>query len=108
SSLGSLTPAQRRRSLVCDGRLMSAISPRVSVVIPTCDRLDALRQTLSALANAAVPDGEPLEVLVVDDASTDPLDAELWADLASLHVHLLRQPERRGPAAARNRGARAA
>lgn len=73
--------------------------PRVSVVIPTCDRseflVDAVRSALSQTV-------EILEVIVVDDASTkDPGPAlALFGD----RVHLERLPQRSGANVARNRG----
>lgn len=81
---------------------MSA-SPSVSVVVPTRDRPASLRHCLAALdAQTATS----FEVVVVDDASTDAAavaDVVAVADRARLIVG-----EGRGPAAARNAGARAA
>lgn len=73
----------------------------VSVVIPA---FDAERTLADALASVFAQTEPAAEVLVVDDGSSDGTAA-----LAAAHagVRLLRQ-ERRGPAAARNRGARAA
>lgn len=72
--------------------------PTVSVVIPTFNRVDLLRQAVLALANQSrVPD----EIIVVDDGSSD----ETAAFLASPPVPLvaLRQTNQ-GPSAARNAG----
>ncbi|GIG20594.1 hypothetical protein Cch01nite_13180 [Cellulomonas chitinilytica] len=44
--------------------------PRVSVVIPTYDRADALRRTLESLADQTL-DVEDYEVVVADDGSSD-------------------------------------
>jgi glycosyltransferase involved in cell wall biosynthesis len=76
----------------------------ISVVVPTRDRPAALRRCLHALASQTVSD--QLEVIVVDDGS---IDGDAVAEAVSRWpaTHLLRQSPS-GPAAARNRGARAA
>jgi GT2 family glycosyltransferase len=72
-------------------------------VVPTRDRPAALARCLDAIAAQTDP---PDEVVVVDDASTD---ADVVARVAAAHadagVRLVRG-EGRGPAAARNLGAR--
>lgn len=45
--------------------------PVVSIIICTCDRADALRQTLDSLAEVCVPDYLPCELIVLDNGSTD-------------------------------------
>jgi glycosyltransferase involved in cell wall biosynthesis len=79
------------------------MTPEISVIIPTCNRRAMLRE---ALASVAAQCGASFEVIVVDDGSTD----GTWEDLA---CHGLQpggeairavRTERRGPAAARNRG----
>jgi glycosyltransferase involved in cell wall biosynthesis len=80
--------------------------PVVSVVIPTYNRANILPRALeSALAQTY----DHLEVLVVDDGSTDNT-AELVAQYAELdnRVRYLRQPQNAGVSAARNRGLREA
>ncbi len=82
---------------------------RASVVIPTYNRADLLLQGLRALAAQDLPAGA-FEVVVVDDGSADGTEdaVRAWtASATSPAVRLFRQP-RRGPAAARNRGAREA
>lgn len=79
--------------------------PRVSVVIPTRNRADSLRQLLEALSAQVYPT-DRIEVIVVDNASTDDTeqvvrDAEAW-DI--FPVRYLRK-ENDGPASSRNRGA---
>src|ERR671923_2788713 len=75
----------------------------ISVVIPTRDRPDRLTRCLDALeAQTAIED---IEIVVVDDGSTDATAVEAAA--ARPRVRLIRQRPA-GPAAARNTGARAA
>jgi glycosyltransferase involved in cell wall biosynthesis len=76
---------------------------KVSVVVPTRDRPQALARCLAALA---AQDTESAEVVVVDDGSHDRAEVERAASEGP-EVRLVRLPGR-GPAAARNIGARAA
>lgn len=76
----------------------------VSVVIP-CHNAEA---TIGrAIASVLAQTRRPLEVIVVDDASTDATPARL-SQLQALHgahwLSVLRLPANRGPAAARNAG----
>jgi glycosyltransferase involved in cell wall biosynthesis len=79
------------------------MTPEVSVITPTHNRRAMLREALSSVAAQR---GSSFEVLVVDDGSTD----GTWQDLSghdlSAHFADIRavRTERRGPAAARNRG----
>src|SRR5260370_7077806 len=79
------------------------MTPEVSVIIPTHNRRAMLREALSSVAAQR---GSSFEVLVVDDGSTD----GTWQDLSghdlSAHFADIRavRTERRGPAAAPNRG----
>jgi glycosyltransferase involved in cell wall biosynthesis len=84
------------------------LAVEVSVVIPTHNRCDTLLRTLEALAATSYESGK-WEVIVVDDGSTDDSAnrVEAWARSAPLALTLLRQ-DARGPAAARNAGARSA
>ncbi len=77
----------------------------VSVVIPTYNRSAILGRCLEALGGQAL-DAE-LEVLVVDDGSTDETERTVAGFDGRLPVRLLRQ-EHAGPAAARNLGIREA
>jgi hypothetical protein len=74
-------------------------SPMFSVVIPTCNRLDFLKQTLSSVLAQTFMD---YELIVVDDGSTDGT-VDYLASLRAT-TKALRQ-ENKGPAAARNLGA---
>jgi glycosyltransferase involved in cell wall biosynthesis len=77
--------------------------PQASVIIPARNAAATLPRTLEALAGQDVV--TEFEVIVVDDGSEDETTAV--AEGAGLPVRLLVQPPR-GPAAARNHGARAA
>src|SRR5690242_10333754 len=74
----------------------------VSVIVPVFNGAPFIADALASIADQAY---EPLEVLVIDDASTD-ASAFLAMRLCATHSewHLLQQPQRCGPAAARNRG----
>lgn len=75
----------------------------VSFIIPAYNEERLLGATLSALAGAARGLGEPVEVIVVDDASTD-----RTAAVAAEHGARVVPVECRQIAATRNAGARAA
>jgi glycosyltransferase involved in cell wall biosynthesis len=75
-------------------------SPAVTVVIPTRDRWSLLPRALSA---ALGQEGVDLEVVVVDDGSSQPPPADLAA-AAGDRVRLERLPVNRGVSAARNAG----
>jgi glycosyltransferase involved in cell wall biosynthesis len=75
-------------------------APEVSVVVPTRNRWALLERTMaSALAQQDVA----LELLVVDDGSTDETAARL-AELVDPRVRVLRLDRGGGPARARNAG----
>jgi glycosyltransferase involved in cell wall biosynthesis len=74
---------------------------RVSVVVPTYNRAELLKLTLSSILSQTAP---ALEVIVVDDGSTDHT-AQVCAGLTG-SVRYIRQ-ENRGLPAARNTGIRA-
>jgi glycosyltransferase involved in cell wall biosynthesis len=73
----------------------------VSVVIPTRNRCEWLRL---ALRSALSQQGVDVEVIVVDDGSTDET-GQMITDMDEPRVRLVRQVERTGVSAARNRGA---
>jgi glycosyltransferase involved in cell wall biosynthesis len=79
--------------------------PLFSIVIPTFDRLEVLREVLAALGAQANP--PPFEVVVVDDGSSDGTAEWLAGFQPPYPLTRLRQPNR-GPAAARNAGVAAA
>lgn len=76
-------------------------APRVSVVVPTRDRPEALARCLVALERAAPPAGG-FEVVVVDDGSRRP-PRESVAAVTAVPVTLVERAAG-GPAAARNAG----
>ncbi|MDY6901888.1 MAG: glycosyltransferase family 2 protein [Cyanobacteriota bacterium] len=74
--------------------------PLLSIIIPTYNRPHLLSRAVnSALAQTR----EDIEVIVVDDASTEPFELPEHPQL-----RIIRQPENRGGAAARNLGAKLA
>ena len=74
----------------------------LSVVIPTCDRTELLRETVkSVLAQTVLP----REIIVVDNGDAAPADAAL--SLGDVAIRLVRQ-EPQGVQAARNAGVAAA
>jgi len=76
--------------------------PRVSVVIPTHNRLAMVREAVRSVEQQTFADRE---LIVVDDGSDD----GTWDWLQSRgDLRALRSAERRGPSAARNRGVEAA
>lgn len=84
------------------GRKPQAAGVKASVIIPARDAGATIEECLRAVLQQAWA-GEPLEVIVIDDGSTD----DTAARVGRFPVTLLAQPHL-GPAAARNRGALAA
>ena len=74
----------------------------VSVIIPTCNRAARLERALRSVLAQRHP---PLEVIVVDDGSTDPTRAVVMEAGAAVRYHY---QENRGVSAARNAGIRLA
>src|SRR5262245_14909514 len=73
----------------------------LSVIVPVYNDRAGLSRSLPALAAGAGPD---VEIIVVDDASTD----DSAAVASRFPARLIRMPANAGPAAARNSGARQA
>lgn len=86
--------------------MMATPEASVSVVIPTFNRLTQLQRTIAGLARQVDLD-QSLEIVVVDDGSTDGTERWLRSEDVPAPVVALRQ-ENSGPAAARNRGVLAA
>jgi glycosyltransferase involved in cell wall biosynthesis len=76
--------------------------PAISCIVPVYNQAEYLADALDSVFGQTVA---PTEVVVVDDGSTDAIDAALAPFLD--RVRLIRQPNR-GPASARNAGIRAA
>ncbi len=74
--------------------------PLFSVIIPTYNRADLLRETLDSVLAQSFKD---YEIIVVDDGSTDATEAVVQS--YGGRIHFLRQ-QNRGPGAARNLGLR--
>ena len=83
---------------------MNAVFPKVSVIIPTHNRAHVLRR---ALRSVLCQTYENIEVIVVDDASTDNT-IEVIHSLNDNRIIFIRQETRQGAAVARNIGIRAA
>src|ERR1051325_5397274 len=67
----------------------------VSILLCTCNRAATLRQTLAALDQARVPQGWRVEVLVVDNASTDDTPAVVkQARLRNLELRYVSEPDK--------------
>ncbi|MDP3093083.1 MAG: glycosyltransferase [Nitrospira sp.] len=78
-------------------------APSFSIVIPTYSRPEQLAVCLQACARIEYP-RDRVEVIVVDDGGTKPLDEIVAGFHGKLTLKLLQQ-ENSGPASARNRGA---
>ncbi|HET9794996.1 MAG TPA: glycosyltransferase [Thermoanaerobaculia bacterium] len=78
------------------------MTPRVSVVIPTYNRLEILPKVLSALEHQDEPEGG-FEIVVVDDGSSDGTADFLRSHRAPYPFRAFSQ-RNSGPAGARNRG----
>ncbi|MFL4472959.1 glycosyltransferase family 2 protein [Paeniglutamicibacter sp. MACA_103] len=82
----------------------SRIPGRISVIIPAMNQQDFIGDTLASLARQRLK-GRELEVLVVDDGSTDAtaaITAEFGARIPGLKI--ITHPTNRGVSAARNTG----
>lgn len=76
--------------------------PSISVVIPTKNRRDILRDTIHSILKQNVP----LEIIVFDDGSTDGTSDMLRAEFPTIRVE--QYAESAGPTLRRNQGARIA
>ncbi len=76
--------------------------PRVSIILPTYNRLDRLRRVLAALEKQTFA-RDDFEVIVISDGSTDGTDAYLQHLETPLQLTPVRQ-ENQGVAVARNHG----
>ena len=76
---------------------------RASVVIPTYNRLDQLRTVVGSVQRQARSPGTELEIVVVDDGSSDGTWEWLECQTEKTGFKAVRQ-DNSGPAIARNRG----
>jgi glycosyltransferase involved in cell wall biosynthesis len=80
--------------------------PLVSVIVPCFNHGRYLTGCIESILEQDYPE---LEVIVIDDASTEDSTLAVLAELETgKRVSVLRQPENAGPSAARNRGIEAA
>ena len=75
----------------------------ISVVIPCYNHAPELATTLESLTRQTL---QPAQIIIVDDASKDDLQPIIQKYKANLPIHLVRQEQNRGAAAARNTGAK--
>jgi glycosyltransferase involved in cell wall biosynthesis len=80
-------------------KVVSAMDPRISVVIVTWNRCDALQE---ALDSVLAQDFDGYEIVVVDNGSVDDTPRLVRQDFPQ--VRYVRLPENMGPAVARNVG----
>lgn len=78
--------------------------PSISVIVPCFNGADTLQK---ALRSIAVQNVEAVEVIVVDDASTDTTQ-EVLSRFDEIPIQVIRQPMNRGVAHARNAGVHSA
>lgn len=76
--------------------------PRVSIIVPTRNRLDLLRTCLNGISSTEYPE---LEVLVVDNDSDDPATLSYLASLDSGRIRVIRHPGAFNYSAINNRAA---
>ena len=77
--------------------------PFFSIVIPTYNRPDRLKNCLQSISNLDYP-RERFEVIIVDDGSSTPLEPVVTPFHQQIEITFITQPNA-GPASARNKGA---
>ncbi len=109
----ALSDALRWKSLLDAGPVVQPTTwPPVSIIIPSYNRVNELERCLRALFLLEYPHSL-LEVLVVDDASTDTTSTVLKsliqeAETHNIQLRSVRHEQRQGVAISRNTGAEAA
>ena len=80
-------------------------SPYLSIIIPTYNRTISLRRVLAALTTQRNVEPGMVEVIIIDDGSTDDTDRTVisFSNSSIINLRYIRQSSR-GPAAARNNG----
>ena len=76
------------------------MQPKVSVILPTYNRAHCLPEAISSVLDQSFKD---LEILVIDDASTDDIEAVV-RDIGDSRIRYFRLDRNSGAAAARNLG----
>lgn len=84
---------------------MTTDMPRFSVILPTHDRMEMLREAIASVVAQTFPDWE---LIVVDDASQGPISEDELHHLAGDKARLLRLASSHGGAGAKSAGAAAA
>ena len=84
--------------------MTSGAAPNVTVVLPTHDRAKLLRRAIDSVLSQ---DYQDLELIVVDDASTDDTQTVVQ-QFADQRIRYVRLADRQGATAARNAGISAA
>ena len=79
---------------------MATSNPLVSVIMPVYNGESTIRQAIESVYRQDVP----LELLVIDDGSTDQTPAILSAYQDRADFHYMKNPDNIGAAASRNRG----
>lgn len=84
--------------------IMTDFAYRFSVIVPTFNRLDEIRELLQSLEKQSLPK-EKFEVIIVDDGSTDETEAFVTKLIATgtLNLSFYKQ-DHKGPGPARNTG----
>ncbi|HEV2769304.1 MAG TPA: glycosyltransferase family A protein [Solirubrobacteraceae bacterium] len=77
----------------------TAAQPRIAVIIPCFNAGRLLTETLDSIREP-----EPVEVIIIDDGSTDPVTCELYPQLEARGYQVLRLATNSGAGVARNTG----
>jgi GT2 family glycosyltransferase/glycosyltransferase involved in cell wall biosynthesis len=92
-----------RDQIVQSRQLSGPPEKKISVIVPTYNRADALDRCLSAYQEQSLPQKQ-WEIIVVDDGSTYDMRGLLERHASQLPIRFESNGRNRGPARARNRG----
>ena len=81
--------------------------PRLSVIVPTCNRPSSLARCLAGISGQSFPLAD-LELIIVDDSGNSEDSISLPENLDLPRCRMIKHSQNRGAAAARNTGAQAA
>jgi glucosyl-dolichyl phosphate glucuronosyltransferase len=84
-----------------EDRISGSLIRRISIIVPTFNRARSLRALLASLAVAETPPGVVIEVLVVNNGSTDGTSLLLAREAAQPNGHSLKVIEEKLPGKAR-------